>query len=315
MNNLLPRFRSDTEYDSCEHTAEMYLPAIHEICANHGLSYTKLEKFDEGESAIVFSVDEDLGIKLCPQLWADQVALETTVLNHIGGRLATPTPRVVQVGDLEGWAYFIMTKLSGRRLNAIAQSLTRHDLLDLYAQMGASIRQLHSLPELNADLPVPDWREFVISQCAGCPDHHRKGGVRESLVEQIPSFLDTYLPDPDDSYRTAILHTELSPGEWFIEQRSGSWVLSGLFDFGDVLLGDCRADSIWCVSDLSLLKSYFSGYGHKDGLLSEDFACTMLAYALLHRYATLTWYFQNHLGILERAVSLKDLALKCFPIA
>ena len=85
--------------------------------------------------------------------------------------------------------------------------------------------------------------------------------MSKSLVDQIPSFLETYLPDPISASCSAILHTELSRDEWFVGQRNGSWTLTGIFDFGDVLIGDPRADSVWREFDLSLLRSYFSGYG------------------------------------------------------
>lgn len=65
MNHLLPTFRSDQEYDDCNHTEEAYLPAMREICARHALSYNSLTKFQEGESAVVFAIDDDFVIKLC----------------------------------------------------------------------------------------------------------------------------------------------------------------------------------------------------------------------------------------------------------
>ena len=56
MNNLLPAFRSDQEYDDCKHAEATYLPAMREICARHAISYNNLTKFEEGESAIVFAL-------------------------------------------------------------------------------------------------------------------------------------------------------------------------------------------------------------------------------------------------------------------
>ncbi len=288
---------------------------MREICARHDLTYHNLTKFEEGESAIVFAVDDDLVIKLCPPLsWSEQVALETTVLNHIHGRLPTPTPQVVHVGNLEDWSYFVMTHLSGQRLNRIFPTLEAADRLALYAQMGVTIRALHSMPEIQANLPVPKWETFVHERSEACQDHHRGGGVSESLVEQIPSFLEAYLPDPSASHCSSILHTELSQNEWFVGQANGSWKLTGIFDFGDVLIGDPKADSLWREFDLSLLRSYFSGYGYSEGSVSKDLACTMFAYLMIHRYATLAWHFRPKPAILESAKSLERLALAMLPI-
>ena len=38
---------------------------MREICARHALSYNSLTKFQEGESAVVFAIDDDFVIKLC----------------------------------------------------------------------------------------------------------------------------------------------------------------------------------------------------------------------------------------------------------
>ena len=88
MKRLLPVFRSYQEYDACNHTEEMYLPAMREICVRHNLPCRNLTKLDEGQSAIVFAVDNELVIKLRPSLWSEQTTLETTILNHLRGRCA-----------------------------------------------------------------------------------------------------------------------------------------------------------------------------------------------------------------------------------
>ena len=316
MNSLLPVFGSDQEYDDCAHAEETYVPAMREICARHAIPYNNLTKFEEGESAIVFAVDEDLVIKLFPPLsWSEQITLETTVLNHIHENLPTPTPQVVDVGKLEDWSYFIMTHLSGQRLNRILPTLAEKDQLELYARMGATIQELHSMPEIQADLPVPKWNDFVDQRSAACQEHQRGGGVSESLVEQIPAFLEAHLPEPGATSCAAILHTELSLSEWFVGQENGAWRLTGIFDFGDVLIGDPKADCLWREFDLSRLKSYFSGYGYSDGRVTEDLACTMLAYLMIHRYATLPWHFRPSPTLLESAKSLEALALTLLPVA
>ena len=315
MNHLLPTFGSDQEYDDCKHAEETYLPAMREICGRHAISYRNITKFQEGESAIVFAIDDDLVIKLCPPLsWSEQMTLETTVLNHIQGNLPTPTPQVVDVGNLEDWPYFIMTHLSGQRLNKVFPTLAERDQLELYTQMGATIRELHSMPGIQVNLPVPKWNDFVYQRSAACQAHQRSGGVSESLVEQIPSFLEAYLPGCESSSCSAILHTELSLSEWFVGQENGAWRLTGIFDFGDVLIGDPKADCLWREFDLCRLRSYFSGYGYSGGCVSETLACTMFAYVMIHRYATLSWLFQPSPALLKSAESLEAIALALFPI-
>ena len=178
MKSLLPVFRSDQEYHACNHTEEMYLPAMREVCAKHDISHSKLTRFEEGESAIVFSIDND-------------------------------------------------------------------------------------------QLPVPEWAEFVRHRCAACQGHQARGGVHEFLVEQVPSFMEAYLPDPNAVTCSAILHTELTREAWYIERANGSWILSGLFDFGDVLIGDPGADCLWREFDLSLLRSNLAAYGYEDGVFAD----------------------------------------------
>ncbi len=151
---------------------------MREVCAKHDISHSKLTRFEEGESAIVFSIDND-------------------------------------------------------------------------------------------QLPVPEWAEFVRQRCAACQGHQARGGVHEFLVEQVPSFMEAYLPDPNAVTCSAILHTELTREAWYIERANGSWILSGLFDFGDVLIGDPGADCLWREFDLSLLRSNLAAYGYEDGVFAD----------------------------------------------
>ena len=286
---------------------------MREICARHNMPHSNLTKFNEGH-AIVFAVGNELVIKLRPAPWSEQTTLEIAILNHIRGRLPTPTPEVVNEGTLGDWVYFVMTHLKGRRLRKVFPTLAEGEQVELYAHMGGTIRELHSLAEVHEVLPVPQWTEFVRRRRAVCQDHQANGGVNKSLVEQIPSFLESYLPDPDASPNSSILHTELTRDEWYVEQENGSWTLSGIFDFGDVLIGDPRADCPWREFDRSLLRSYFAAYGYDGGCISEELACSMLAYVLIHRYATLSWLFQPNPALLESASSLEGIALELFPI-
>ena len=66
--------------------------------------------------------------------------------------------------------------------------------------------------------------------------------------------------------------------------------------------------------DLSLVRSYFSGYGYSEGTVPEELAYTMLAYSMIHRYATLSWLFRPNPTVLESANSLETLALELFPV-
>lgn len=312
MPALLPSFSSGEDYDGFDHRFEIYFPAVAEICRRYGLPTGDLERVDDG-SVPVFFLGADLVLKMSPPLWGPKIDAEAEVLLHLEGKLSVPTPRVVHRGELEGWRYFVMSRLQDRRLKEALPQMDRRQQDSVYVAMGQAVRQMHDLPEMPGDLPVPAWAEFVPAQKASCPGRQEGDGVPPALVEGIPEFLDRYIQDPPEERCRSLLHTELFDPVWFVEERGGDWRPSGLFDFGDAMLGDRRGDFPCRIFDARRMRSYLRGYGYADADMRDGLSCTMLAYFLLHRYATLTWLFKSQPQKLAAARSLEELAQVAYP--
>ena len=312
MPTLLPRFAAEEEYEAFDHRLEAYRPAVEAICRRHGLAAGAVAKVDDG-SVPVFYLGEERVLKMSPPLWADKIDAEARILLYLEGKLSVPPPRLTHRGELEGWRYFVMSRLPGRPLAEALPQMDRAQQVAVYTAMGRGVRQMHELPAMPGALPAPAWDAFVPAQQASCPGRQAADGVPGTLVEEIPQFLDRYI-DAQTAGRQALLHTELFDPVWFVEERGGAWRPTGLFDFGDAMRGDPRGDFPCRVFDAARLRAYLRGYGYADADLDGEFSCTMLAYFLLHRYATLAWLFKPRPETLGAVGSLEELAGLAYPL-
>jgi aminoglycoside phosphotransferase (APT) family kinase protein len=175
--------------------------------------------------------------------------------------------------------------------------------------MGETVRALHNRSAPEENLPIPNWDSFLDSQIKRCVAHQTSEHINNKILDEIPIFLDMYLPSINHITKPSILHTELSYDVWLIDKPDNEWELTGLFDFGDAMLGNPEADFFCRLFEHSLLKSYLNGYGYKENEQTKHLACRMFAFFLLHRYATLHWLFNDHPDILAHSTSLEELAL------
>lgn len=282
-----PPAGTEAEFDAL--TRQDLLPAVTSLTGSLGLG--EVVPFTDG-SLPVYAVGDDLVLKLFPPVHLDELPTERTMLEVLHGKLPIPTPGVERAGEQDGWGYVLMDRLPGETLKNAWPRLSTEDKARLAPELGEALAALHSLHDPRLDvLGPPNWADFLAEQRANIVEHHRKRGLDESWIAQIPAFLDSVdLGAPP----VVPLHTEFMRDHLMVAHDGDRWRLTGLFDFEPAMRGAAEYDFVAVglfVSggDADFLRRLLAGYGVTP---DEHFARRCLAYALLHVYSNFTWYLR-----------------------
>lgn len=287
----LPVISSPAEYSAIRRDEAVLRPGVDAILARHHID-GDATRFADG-SLPVYAIGETRVLKLYPAVYRSEYETEAPVLAALAGALPIPTPRIEQVGELDGWSYVLMDRLRGESLATAWPRIDATSRERLLAALGEALAALHAVPVIPTIGPA-DWAAFVAEQRATAVERQRAKGLDDAWLAQIPAFLDgTPL---DDSAPRVMLHTEVMREHLLVREGARGWELSGLFDFEPAMSGaaDYELASIGVFvscGDPRLLHTLLRGYGYRD--LDESFPRRILAYALLHRYSHLRWYIER----------------------
>jgi hygromycin-B 7''-O-kinase len=293
---LLPTADTVEQYLAIRGDHARLRPGVTALCDRLGLRGLDIVRFTDG-SLPVYTVGEELVLKLYPGAYQHSYQVEHHVLQAIHRQLPIPTPGVEHAGELEGWGYIVMERLHGQPLTTAWPHVPAAQRHRLATQLGEALAALHAItaPELDA-LGPPDWQLFLAQQRAGCVDHQRACGLDGAWLEQIPAFLDSVTLDPVP--RPVLLHTEVMHEHLLVTPHLDGWSLSGLFDFEPAMRG-AREYEFAAVGlfvsrgDAGFLRRPLIAYGYRPHQLDDALPRRLLAYALLHRYSDLPWYLEQ----------------------
>lgn len=286
---MFPAADTEERYQAID--AVDILAGVPALCEHLGVR-GDVRAFDEG-SLPVYAVGEDLVIKLYPPFRLVEWRVERDVLRALEGRLPIPTPVVRAAGEFHGWGYVLMDRLHGEDLKSAWPKIPRHERERLAVQLGEVLARLHEVPPPDGLGPA-DWAAFRAGRAAATAGQNRAGGLDETWLEQIPGFLDAVDLETGEP---VLLHTEFMDVHVLVREEAGTWRLSGLLDFEPAMRGareyDLVAVGIFLTrGDRSLMRAFLDGYGYPE----EGRAALprkVMAYALLHVYSHLPWYFRE----------------------
>lgn len=287
MTTLPP---SETD-EQCERiTDEGLRPGVRALCERLGLAADGIAKFAEG-SLPVYDVDGEHVLKLYPAADLGDLAVEEPVMRALRGRLPVPTPAVLDAGRHDGWGYLLMTRLHGRDLRELWPELDGDAKRSLARRAGEALAALHAVPA--PAIGPGDWDRWAGDQAASAAERQERRELDPAWVARIPGFLASVdlPPGPD-----VLLHTEFMDVHLLADRRGGRCELTGLFDFEPAMRGraeyDLTAPGVFIGrGDKAVWREFLLGYGYRAGEVPE-LARRIMAYALLHRYAHLPWYFR-----------------------
>lgn len=280
------------------------------IIHKHQLPEALLMLFSEGTN-IVFSYGDHKVIKIFPPFHQNQFESERLVLKHLNGKLSIKTPSLAYEGELFGWPYLIISKLEGTLLEPLWEAMPYPNKMVILHELGALIREVHALPTNGLETIDCYWSQFLEKQIAHCVENHRTKGLSTTLLEQLPSYLDSVREVLPKIKKPVILTGEYTPMNFLVKQVDGIWHISGLIDFGDAMLGLPQYDllgpgAFLIQGDKQLLHTFLIAYGYLPNELTNKLSYQLTALMLLHQYSNLN--IQIRIPNWQNKVrSLKDL--------
>ncbi len=201
--------------------------------------------------------------------------------------------------------YTIANYLPGRQVMTFRDA---PDVGDLYHQMGAMLRKLHTVPvpgygAFDADGlldPVPTNTEYFARRFAHGISQFKSYGGDEALAQRLESIAADHASVIAHSKGAVFAHDDFQPHNVLAERDAyGRLQLTGLLDFGNARASDPVCDlakALFCCehdapgSGVAIRE----GYGPID---HPDPDAALWIYLLLHRLTM--WWWLRHVGVIR----------------
>jgi hygromycin-B 7''-O-kinase len=283
----LPRLSNFQEFQAWRADASQCLPAALDIARSHGLAFAIAHLFSAGTNLVV-GLGDHLILKIFPPMHRGQFISEQTALTQLGGKLAVSIPEIVLQGERDGWPYLVITRLAGVLGTEVWPALPEDQKERLLVQIGETIAQVQRVPIGALSRIEPGWQAFISGQIRGCRARHRRLGLPQKFLDGLDDFLEgaSSLIPPDAP--VVILTGEYIPENFMLSREGGSWRLSGLIDFGDVMTGWREYDLLGPSSFMTAgmprrVRSLFEGFGYSNADIDPALKRRLMTLALLHR--------------------------------
>lgn len=272
--------------DYHQHFADdVWRQAAATICAWHRLAYTNLRRSPQGENIIIF-VDETFVIKIFAP-FRDNYLRETAALKFAQGKVSIRTPELLHTGEIEGWLYLVMTRLTGHASRRVWASTERRDRIEIISHLGVALSELHAQAAPLQTALDRDWRGFIERQARASVERQRDCGASREWQESLPDYITARLPLLETSRQPVFLHGDIHAGNLLLMQAGGRWRIAGLIDFGDSLCGfheyEFVAPGVLMVQgDCELQKALLLAYGYTEAQLDHALRARLMLLTILY---------------------------------
>jgi hygromycin-B 7''-O-kinase len=290
FDTILPMINSFDEYENLKTRKDLFENAARKIISRHHLPDESI-LFLEGTN-IVLAYGRDLVIKIFPPFHQNQFTSDLLVMNHLDHKLSVNTPSIEYHGTLDEWPYIIMSQLEGIPLEGLWETLDHNNKKIIIRELGALIREVHSLSTHGLETIDCHWEQFIKKQINECVTQHKMTHLSEVLLQQIPDYIKSAEQCLTKIKQPVILTGEYTPMNFLVKQKSGVWHIAGLIDFGDSMLGlpeyDLLGPGAFLIQgDKILLREFLVAYGYLEDELTPMLSNQLTQLMLLHRYSNL----------------------------
>jgi hygromycin-B 7''-O-kinase len=275
---VLPPVPDVTAWRILRRDAATLRPACEAIAARHGLASSELALLDEG-THFVWATRRSV-IKLFVPLWTADASVETTLLEMVAGT-TLPVPQLEARGELDGWPYVVMSRLSGDPIGVAWRSLDDGGRSRLAAHLGETLAMLAALPPERLQARAITQDALIAERLERVLVDQRERGGDETLEIELRKFvaeLPALVPAGD-----SVLHADLTDNNVLV---SGDRV-TGIIDFEDAFVGpwtyELAAPACFVTRGNSAHRnSMFRGRGLEP---TSELIATTRTWAILHRYS------------------------------
>jgi len=182
------------------------------------------------------------------------------------------------------------------------------DVADLYHQMGAMLRKLHTVPvdgygafgEHGVENPAKTNTEYLNKRFTHGIDRFRHYGGGEALAQKLEAIFASSAGAIAESRGAVFAHDDFQPHNVLAERDAeGRLQLTGLLDFGNARASDPICDlakALFCCAHDAPGSSphILAGYGPID---HSDPQAALRVYTLVHRVTM--WMWLRHVGVIR----------------
>jgi hygromycin-B 7''-O-kinase len=282
----LPALQDFETFQAWRADASQCLPAALDIARSHGLPHADPQVFSTGTNLVV-GLDDRLILKIFPPSLRSQFVSERMALAQLRGRLSLPIPEIVLEGERDGWPYLVITRLSGILGTQAWPVLPEDQKERVLAGIGETIAEVQRVPVGDLSGIEPRWDRFIARQIEGCRARHARLGLPPKFLDGLDDILrDAAALIPLDA-PAVILTGEYIRENFLLSSEGGSWRLSGLIDFGDVMTGwgeyDLLGPSAFMTAGMPRrVRSLFAGFGYSQADIDFRMKRRLMALMLLH---------------------------------
>jgi hygromycin-B 7''-O-kinase len=273
---------------------EVWREAASLICLRHGIQYEDLRRSTQSEN-IIFFIDDRLVLKIYAP-FRNLYLREKRALWFALHKLSIETPQVVHTGELEGWAYIIMTRLPGLLMREVWPDVPARERVEIVSRLGLALCELHShAPPAQESACSRSWDKFIEHQARTCLNRQRACGASRLWLERLPAYLTERLRLLPVAGRQALLHGDVHPGNVLLKTVGGRWRVAGLFDFADSLCGfheyEFVAPGVLMVQgNRELQRALLMAYGYTEAQLDSNLRARLMLLTVLYECSDLRKY-------------------------
>jgi len=245
-------------------------------------------------------------VKVYADRWRWKLAKEVDVYPLLARHGVGPIPRIVRAEPdpgPSGFAFVVMTKLSGEPLSHVSDALDAARTRLLYRQIGATLAAMHRIGQHAYGYrvarilePQPNNTAYMTRQFAKKLREFRDLGGDLALHDLIAAHvaertgLFAHFPGP------VLCHNDFHEGNVLVarddgDDSDGAWRVTGFIDVENVLAADplldlAKTDYYSIKGDAAKLAGLVDGYGP----LPEDWRGRLSLYRLYHALELWDWF-------------------------
>ena len=315
----MPGVENLDAYRAIYHRDDIWRPVIEAICHRYSFLNQPCKRGPDG-SHIVYFVGQSFVIKLFVPLFAQDFAAESLVARHLAGKIDLEIPEIVAEGQIAGWNYLVMTRISGTPLQFVWDDLLPDDRRAIAADVGRLIAFLRTVPISGLESLGVDWSQFLAAQIAALPTHHLPVPQLTWAPEQeLSAFFDSLAGSINQPFQPVLLMADITREHVFVKCSDRKWRMVGYLDFGDAMLGHPDYEMVApgleiAGGDPELLRSLLVAVGYPENTLDQSLSRRLMAYTLIHRYVDLAAVI-SLIPQARSAANLDELALLVWPLS
>lgn len=291
LRQILATTKSFEDFEQIKQNTHVVEAFVQEITNRHKMPNEKFTLFQEGTN-LVIGYGNNHVIKIFPPFHKNHFENEVLVLHHLKNKISVSIPEIKYEGKIEGWPYFIMSKLKGSSLEGLWENLNYENKIILIKELGALIHEVHSLTTKGLEKIDCHWTYFIENQIKNCFLRHKEMKMPEFLLREISNYLQSTKQTLPKLRSPVILTGEYTPMNILVNKEDSIWHIVGLIDFGDSMLGMPEYDllgpgAFLIQGDKKLLKEFLAAYGYPASEMTRTLSQQLTTLMLLHRYSNL----------------------------